>query len=146
MITAFQMVSAKNAIDISFVTPSHQPTTRNQPPFHSKSATSLCRNDAKLWFTMCNLRWGSETQIDHEMGQQEDRPPTPSSTRPSTSGRISSDSSAEAALEPQESTLLFSWASHPQLDPMRWPRWPPATPHGHLHPRGPMPPPLFYFI
>jgi hypothetical protein len=29
----------------------------------SKRFVSLCRNDAKLWFTMCDRRWGSETQI-----------------------------------------------------------------------------------
>lgn len=29
----------------------------------SKRFLLLCRNDAKLWFTMCDRRWGSETQI-----------------------------------------------------------------------------------
>ncbi|KAB1203998.1 hypothetical protein CJ030_MR8G002107 [Morella rubra] len=29
----------------------------------SKRFVSLCRNDAKLWFTLCDRRWGSETQI-----------------------------------------------------------------------------------
>ncbi|KAF5456098.1 hypothetical protein F2P56_025610 [Juglans regia] len=30
----------------------------------SKRFVLLCRNDAKLWFTMCDRRWGSETQIE----------------------------------------------------------------------------------
>ncbi|CAK9155438.1 unnamed protein product [Ilex paraguariensis] len=29
----------------------------------SKRFVSLCRNDAKLWFSMCDRRWGSKTQI-----------------------------------------------------------------------------------
>jgi hypothetical protein len=29
----------------------------------SKRFVSLCRNDTKLWFTMCHRRWGSKTQI-----------------------------------------------------------------------------------
>ncbi|KAG6585709.1 F-box protein, partial [Cucurbita argyrosperma subsp. sororia] len=29
----------------------------------SKRVVSLCRNDRKLWFTMCDRRWGSKTQI-----------------------------------------------------------------------------------
>ncbi|KAK9129698.1 hypothetical protein Sjap_010185 [Stephania japonica] len=29
----------------------------------SKHYASLCRNDAKLWFSMCHRRWGSNTQI-----------------------------------------------------------------------------------
>lgn len=29
----------------------------------SKRFVSLCRNDRKLWFTMCDRRWGSKTQI-----------------------------------------------------------------------------------
>ncbi|XWS21298.1 hypothetical protein CRYUN_Cryun30bG0043600 [Craigia yunnanensis] len=30
----------------------------------SKRFVSLCRNDTKLWFTMCQRRWGSKTQIN----------------------------------------------------------------------------------
>ncbi|KAI8002800.1 F-box protein [Camellia lanceoleosa] len=29
----------------------------------SKPFVSLCRNDAKLWFALCDRRWGSKTQI-----------------------------------------------------------------------------------
>ncbi|KAJ9560328.1 hypothetical protein OSB04_005488 [Centaurea solstitialis] len=29
----------------------------------SKRFLSLCRNDSKLWFSMCDRRWGSKTQI-----------------------------------------------------------------------------------
>lgn len=29
----------------------------------SKRFESLCRNDGKVWFTMCDRRWGSKTQI-----------------------------------------------------------------------------------
>ena len=29
----------------------------------SKRFVSLCRNDAKLWFAVCDRRWGSKTQI-----------------------------------------------------------------------------------
>ncbi|CAK9312509.1 unnamed protein product [Citrullus colocynthis] len=29
----------------------------------SKRFVSLCRNDRKLWFTMCDRKWGSKTQI-----------------------------------------------------------------------------------
>ncbi|GMI82708.1 hypothetical protein like AT3G12350 [Hibiscus trionum] len=30
----------------------------------SKRFVSLCRNDTKLWFTLCQRRWGSKTQIN----------------------------------------------------------------------------------
>ncbi|XVE70202.1 hypothetical protein DITRI_Ditri10aG0053800 [Diplodiscus trichospermus] len=33
----------------------------------SKRFVALCRNDTKLWFTMCQRRWGSKTQI-HKWG------------------------------------------------------------------------------
>ncbi|XP_059631152.1 F-box protein At3g12350-like [Cornus florida] len=30
----------------------------------SKRSSSLCQNDGELWFSMCDRRWGSSTQID----------------------------------------------------------------------------------
>ncbi|KAK4559865.1 hypothetical protein RGQ29_008876 [Quercus rubra] len=44
---------------LSFLTPSEVSTFACT----SKRFVSLCRNDAKLWFTMCHRRWGSMTQI-----------------------------------------------------------------------------------
>ncbi|KAL4604257.1 hypothetical protein ACB092_10G179600 [Castanea dentata] len=44
---------------LSFLTPSEVSTFACT----SKRFVSLCRNDAKLWFTMCHRRWGSKTQI-----------------------------------------------------------------------------------
>ncbi|PON91131.1 F-box domain containing protein [Trema orientale] len=44
---------------LSFLTPSEIATFACT----SKRFVSLCRNDAKLWFAMCDRRWGSKTQI-----------------------------------------------------------------------------------
>ncbi|KAK1412992.1 hypothetical protein QVD17_34659 [Tagetes erecta] len=44
---------------LSFLTPSQISSFAST----SKRFFSLCRNDSKLWFTLCHRRWGSKTQI-----------------------------------------------------------------------------------
>ncbi|KAF5942800.1 hypothetical protein HYC85_020442 [Camellia sinensis] len=44
---------------LSFLSPSELSSFAST----SKPFVSLCRNDAKLWFALCDRRWGSKTQI-----------------------------------------------------------------------------------